>query len=277
MVFFFHVAIIVLQGKDNSILKNRIKNCDSEKNIFENHYNISTLKYNVLALMERDDFTLRELSEKADISYDTLKTFLYNDTRDCKLSTVVHLAKAFQVTIDELVGAGTIDPITEESIMLTRKLPSNALYLVRWFIRHQISIYSDIPKKKKVISVMSTECGPNGNIRVSNEIQSLDITDFDKDIRSKVFIGLRIPDDRYMSTYSPFDTLLIANDRKGSFREHIIIIIDKSLYIAKRKEVSEDSKKMAKFYSIRDGRFLINENDVDEVIGYVAAVHTSDT
>ena len=49
-----------------------------------------------------------------------------------------------------------------------------------------------------------------------------------------------MPCDHFMPTYSPYGILLIANDRN------------------------------AKYYSIRDDKYRIDEKDVDEVIGYVA-------
>lgn len=275
MVCFYHAEIISSQTEVVVILEKRTAKNFSEKNVLENEYNISKLKYNVFAFMDKQDLTLRELSDKADLSYDTLKTFLYGDSRDCKLSTAIHLSKAFNVTLDELVGADTIDQLTEESLKLSRELPMNALYLVRWFIRHQISIYKDIPQKQKVISVMNTVCLPSGNIKVSNEVESLDISEYASDVRSKVFVGIKIPCDRYMPTYSPYDTILIANDRNAMPQEDIVIINDGNLYIVKKKEVIENGKKVAKYYSIRDGKCRANENEVDEIIGYVAAVHTT--
>lgn len=275
MVCFCHAEIINLQAEVFVILEKRIAKNFSEKNVLENEYNISKLKYNVFAFMDKQDLTLRELSDKAELSYDTLKTFLYGDSRDCKLSTVIHLSKAFGITIDELVEADTIDPVTVESLKLSRELPINALYLVRWFIRHQISLYKDIPKKHKVISVMNTVCTASGNVKISNEVESLDISDCSLDVRSKVFIGIKVPCDRYMPTYSPYDTLLIANDRNATPQEHIVVIDDGNLYIVKRKEVIENGKKIPKYFSIRDGKCRISESEVDEIIGYVAAVHTT--
>ena len=66
--------------------------------------------------------------------------------------------------------------------------------------------------------------------------------------------------------YSPYDILLIANDREPHINENSLLRIDGQLRIAKRK-VENGS---AKYYSIRDGKFRIDEKDVDEVIGYVA-------
>ena len=71
-----------------------------------------------------------------------------------------------------------------------------------------------------------------------------------------------------MPHYSPYDILLIANDRNPQGHEDSLLRIDGCLYIARRKIENG----VAKYYSIRDGKFRKNEDDVDEVIGYIAYV-----
>ena len=50
----------------------------------------------------------------------------------------------------------------------------------------------------------------------------------------------------------------------------IIIKTDGNLFIAKRKVENG----LVKYYSIRDGKFRLNENDIDEVVGYIACKKT---
>ena len=48
--------------------------------------------------------------------------------------------------------------------------------------------------------------------------------------------------------------------------ENVLIRTDGNLFIAKRKVENG----LVKYYSIRDGKFRLNENDIDEVVGYIA-------
>ena len=97
---------------------------------------MSAFRKNMFMYLEEKDITIKEISEEADVPFSTLNTFLYGESKDIKLSTAVKLAKALNVSIDELIGAETINEVSRESISICRNLPDNALYLVRWYIRY---------------------------------------------------------------------------------------------------------------------------------------------
>lgn len=229
---------------------------------------MSAFRNNVLFYISKSGITLKELAEGSDLSVDTLKSFLYKNQKDCKLSTAVSLAKAIGFSIDELVGANTMNLITKECITMCRNLPDNALYLVRWYIRQQHRLYSQKSKREKIISVMQVQCALNGNLKMTNNYTQMDITSLDREIVSKIFFGIRLSCEHYMPHYSPYDTLLIANDRPPFFNEDSAIIINDNFYIARRKVENG----IAKYYSIRDGKYQIDEKDVDEIVGYICYV-----
>lgn len=248
---------------ENEKLKKLSLNLCSDKQDY-----MKSFRKNVDMYVSEKDITLREIAEMADMPFETLKNFLYKDSTDCKLSTAVKLARAFNVSIDELVGAETINEVSRESIAICRNLPDNALYLVRWYIRYIDSLNKKNEPHKRYVSVMELECNSNGNLKITSNYRHIDITDIGEEYRSKIFFGITMPCDHYMPTYSPYDILLIANDREPYRNENSLLRIDGQLRIAKRKIENG----IAKYYSIRDGKFRINEEDVDEVVGYVAYV-----
>ena len=198
------------------------------------------------------DITLREVAEIADMPFDTLKNFLYKDSADCKLSTAVKLARAFNVSVDELIGAETINEVSRESIAICRNLPDNALYLIRWYIRYIDGLNKKNEPNKRYVSVMELECNHNGNLKITTNYRHIDITDIGEEYRSKVFFGITMPSDHYMPHYSPYDILLIANDRNPQGHEDSLLRIDGCLYIARRKIENG----IAKYYSIIAGCHL---------------------
>lgn len=230
----------------------------------DKHNYMSSFRKNVDMYVSQKDITLREIAEKAEISFDTLKNFLYKDNTDCKLSTAVKLARAFNVSIDELIGAETINEITRESITICRNLPENDIYLIRWYIRYINGLNKENKPNKRYISVMELECNHNGNLKITSNYEHIDITDIDTEYRGKIFFGITMPCDNYMPIYSPYDILLIANDREAHINENILIRVDNNLFISRIKN--------KKYYSIRDGKFRLNKNEVDEIIGYIACV-----
>ena len=244
------------------------KEFEANRKLFSVSDNVTfmeSLRENVITLKAQQKLTLRTLAEKADLSEDTLGTFLNGKAKDCNLSTVIKLAKALDISIDELVGAGTINEVTRESMAICRNLPDNAVYLIRWYIRYIDSLNRQNEPNKRYVSVMELECNHHGNLKLTSNYKHIDISHIHEEYRYKVFFGITIPCEHYMPIYSPFDTLLIANDRTPNANEHCLIRISNCLYIAKRK--AENG--IVNFHSIRDGKFRITESEIQEVVGYV--------
>ena len=240
-------------------LKKISRNLSANSNDF-----MSAFRKNMFMYIEEKDITIKEISEEADVPFSTLNTFLYGDSKDIKLSTAVKLAKALNVSIDELVGAGTIPELSRESLSICRNLPDNDLYLVRWYIRYINRLNLNTEPNKRTVSVMETEC-ENGNIKITSNYRKIDITEMDECSRVKVFFGITMPCENYMPHYSPYDILLIANDRPAKRSENILIRTGKYLWIARNEKAND-------FYSIRDGKYRCSKDDIDEIIGYIADV-----
>ena len=247
--------------------KEKLKELSLKLSSDSNDY-MSAFRKNLFMYVDEKDITIKEISETADIPFSTLNSFLYGNTNDVKLSTAVKLAKALKISIDELVGAETISDVSRESIAICRNLPDNAVYLIRWYIRYIDSLNKKNEPHRRYVSIMELECNHNGNLKITTKYRHIDITDIGEEYRSKVFFGITMPCEHYMPIYSPYDILLIANDRNAKINENALIRIDGNLFLAKRK-VENGS---AKYYSIRDGKFRINEDDVDDVVGYIVGV-----
>lgn len=229
---------------------------------------ISALRRNLYLYLENKEITLNSLSEASDMNPSTLKTFLYGNAKDISLSNVVKLAKALDVSIDELAGAETIPELTRESIRMCRELPESDLYLVRWFVRYLHKENEKHEPNKRYVSVMEVMCNENGNLKITSNYRQIDITDVYEEFKGKVFFGITMPCDHYMPTYGPYDILLIANDRMPKNSENCLIQMNGLLHIAKRKIENG----VAKYYSIRDGKFRVEEKDINELVGYVAYI-----
>lgn len=235
-----------------------------------NNY-MDSLRKNILLFVGEKGITLHEISELAGISYETLKSLIYGDSKDCKLSTVVAVARALEVSVDELVGCETIDPVVIESMQIARNLPETYIHFVRWAIRYHERMVSTEKVSQKAISIMIAECNNEGNIILTNNFEIKDISGVADMIRPKIFMGIRLPSDGYMPNYAEGDILLIANDRKPMPNETAVIIYGGYLWLARRKVEVINGEKVPGYYSIRDGKFRVYESDVEEVIGYVPA------
>lgn len=226
---------------------------------------MSAFRTNVLMFKDSMEISVSMLAEKSRMPPETLRTFLYNDTRDAKLSNAVCLARALNVSIDELIGADTIPALTRESLAICRNLPDNDLMLVRWFIRCLDDLNRQNEPNKRYVTVMLPEENNNGDCKLVSKFEKLEITDLQEPLRSKIFIGFKIISDYYIPYYFPNDIILIANDRPAKPNEHVVVRAGDYIYIVRR--IVENG--IAKFYSIRDNKYRIDENDVDELIGYI--------
>lgn len=236
---------------------------------------MESFRENIDILMDQKGYTIKDLSEKADINFETFKTFLYGDSKDCKLSTAVKLARVLGVSIDEIVGAGTINEPSRESLEMCRYMPEHALYLIRSFIKHQYNIYSQTEKCSKVISVLLPECR-SGYLPTTNVVKPLCIDHLTENLKSKVCLGLQVPCDHYEPYYMPGDILLIATDRAAVNNEKCVLTYRGNIFISTKKFYIEDGQKKFKYASLIDPERDVLPNDVEEKFGYVVGFLNSD-
>lgn len=229
---------------------------------------IDSFRKNIFHLMEVRDWSLRELSEKADMPFETLKSFLYGDSRDCKLSTAVKLAKAFDLSIDELVGSETMHPLSKESLAMCRHMPDYVVYLIRSFIRHQYRLQSQFPEESINIPVLLPEC-QNGYLQTTNITETVCIDHLTNGLKSRICLGLKIPCEHYEPFYMPNEIILLAADRDGQHNERCVISYKGNFFLAKKIFFIENGTKKFKYVSLINGKNEILPSDIDEKIGYV--------
>ena len=222
--------------------------------------------------IDRKEITLAEVAELADMPESTLKTFIYNGNKDCHLSTAVKLARVFHISIDELVGAGTISPQTCESLQLVRQLPVSFTHFVRYMIHLHYRKLTEGEVTEKAIEIMTPSVSSQGSLVMTNKFNILDISGLSAEIRNKIFMGVKMVNDVYEPTYFEGDTLLIANDRKPRDGENVLIGLDQNFYVVKAQVEVVNGKNKYFYYSIRDGKLRSSEDRVNIIIGYVVKV-----
>lgn len=227
---------------------------------------MSAFRRNMYLYLDDKDITMNDIADTSEVNLSTLKTFAYGNPQDVKLSNAIKLARALEVSIDELVGAETMPELSRESLRMCREMPENDLLLVRWFIRCLYDLNSKNEPNKRYVKVMLPEENNNGDCKLVSKFENLEITDLKEPLRSKVFMGFKIISDYYMPYYYPSDIILIANDRPARPTEHVLVRAGDYIFIVKRLMKNG----VAKYFSIRDGKYRIDESEVDELIGYIA-------
>ena len=245
----------------------KIKNFSLKLTADRNDY-MSAFRKNLFTCLEEKDITLNSLAEKADIPFSTLRTFLYGDATDCKLSTAVKLARALEVSVDELIGAETIPALSKESIALCRELPDYVVYLIRSFIRHQHKIHSQFDEGTTNIPVLLPECH-NGYLQTTNITDTVCIDHLTNGLKSRICLGLKVPCEHYEPFYMPNEIILLAADRDGQHNEQVVVSYKGNIFLARKIFYTEDGVKKWKYVSLLDGKTTILPNEIDDKIGYV--------
>ena len=231
-----------------------------------------SLRTNLYMYIGKKNITLQEVSELADIPLNTLKSLIYGSSKDCHISTVIKLARVFSVSVDELIGAGTIPAQTCNSLQTMRKLPESFTHFVRWSIHYHYEKLKSHKVSIKSIELMIPEESPDGNHKMTNNFDVIDVSYLSDEIRPKVFMAIKVLTSCYMPHYFENDIIMIANDRDAKPTENVIITIGDNMWIVKRKKDIVDGKVKVNYYSIRDGRLFVSEDEVDMLIGYIAYV-----
>lgn len=242
-------------------MQNTIFNNFNSKLVTNHTDYMNSFRQNVRTCLNEKNMSLKDLSDLAEINYDTLKSLIYGNTKDCKISTVINLAKALDLSIDELVGCGTISPTTSKAIQATRKLPEKYIYYLCWSINYHLEQLKERDISDKFVDVMYPKMMGDGNVMVSNIFKPVDITSVPDRIKQKTFLGFKMICDKYMPQYTPYDILLVANDRKPYENEPCIIIKNKFLWLVYIKD--------NQYYSYKDKTLRGEMNSECEVIGYV--------
>lgn len=240
-------------------------------NLSENQENhLASFRHNIDYMMDMHDMTIKELAEKADIPFSTLNTFLYDkEAKDCRLSTAIKISKVFGISIDELVGAGTIESETRECIAMSRSLTPHHRYVIRAYVRHQYKLHGNVPKHSKQISIMLPECR-HGYLKTTNITEALNIDHLDTGTRSKVCLGLKVPCEHYEPFFMQNEIILLAADRDGLNNEKCVISHDGNFYICIKRIETIDGKKKISYLSIMDGKNkMFDYEEIDDKIGYI--------
>ena len=234
---------------------------------------MESFRRNLLMYGEHRDITLQDVADRADIPVSTLKSLVYGDSKDCSLSTAVKLARVFGVSVDELVGSGTIRPETCESLQIMRTLPETFTHFVRWEIRFHQDRLRAVPGAKKCIEVLDLAMAETGTMINNNKMSFMDISDLGDCIRPKVFVGVRIPSNIYAPDYFEGDVLLLANDRAAMEGERVVVCVRDNTWVLEcRYERDENGKRVPRYFSIRDGARRCCEDAIRQTIGYVVKV-----
>ena len=241
---------------------------NAEKMMFNQENYMISFRRNVETYAKENNLTLRKVSEMSNIPYATLNSFFYGKNMDCKLSTAVKLARALDVTLDELVGAGTLTKMEQRDLKMLRILPRRTKYLIHWLIEYHGHMMMHQDQREKRISVLIPKIHNGTEMLFSYHYKLMDVSKCSDEIKAKAYIGLKLVSENYMPKYAPGDILLIANNHIEADNMDYVIIYYGRIYLTKR--IKKDANKFC--FVIEDGGFQVDEDEIDGILGYIIGI-----
>ena len=224
---------------------------------------------NIQILRMHKGWSVRELAEKADMSFDTLQNLLKGKARDCNLTTVVKLARAFGISMDELVGAATIKDEPRKAISMIRTLDPHVQKVLISYAKHQVALHQTKSTNAKQISVVCPSCVGGKLKRISLQDKVISLEKLSKDMQDKIDFGIQIPCEHYEPYFLEGEIVLLAYDREGEHGEMCAISANGNFYICKKHIEKIDGKKEVSYRSITNSQLLFKHNDITDRHGYV--------
>lgn len=235
-------------------------------------------RQNINILREYCHWTIRVLSEKSGISEYTLNNILRGKTKDCDLSLAIKLAKAFNISVDELIGAKTISDETKKTLAMSRVLEPHVQKVIRVYAKHQYELHANkINPKAKEISVITPICYEKKMKRVSLADSKVSLEKLQLDIQEKISFGIKIPCDHYEPHFLKGETILLGYDREGENGEMCVISSNGYIYICIKKIQIIDKKKEVNYVAITNKRKIFSFDEIDDRFGYVVGFLNPDS
>lgn len=256
--------------------KEKLKQISTELFV-DNDKFMNSFRHNLDLFLAPRDLTIRELSELSGVPSATLNNILYGNAKDVRVSTVVALARVLEISIDELLGSGTMEPQMRESVRIVRGLPDYSTQLIRYFIRHQETIHKNVENGHKYISLISPQM-VNGKVATTNAVEPMNVDHLPEDIKAKAYLGMKIPSDYYMPYYLPGEIVLVAADRMALDGERCLVTNDGGIYIVIKTHIIENGKRLWKYAPLINKSNVLSEEMIDDKIGYIIGfLHTDGT
>lgn len=223
---------------------------------------------NVQMYVDEKEIRMSDIANEADISVKTLDNFLHNKTKDCNLSTAVALARALEVSLDELVGAETIEEETRKVIAMARNLKEHHRKVIRMYAKHQYELHGQNDINSKSISILTPVC-KNGHLKTTILNKKLCIDFLEKPTREKVGMGIKIPCDHYEPHFLKDEVVLLGFDREGENNEMCVISYSGNLYFCIKKIQFVNGKKEVNYVAITNKQKIFSFDEIDDRFGYV--------
>lgn len=178
-------------------------------------------------LLELNHWSVKTLSDKSNIPYETLKKLLARKIENTSIHNIIKIATAFHCNIDDLVG----------SYGETQKSPvsssAHTKFVWKYFneIDSSLDACTELPKNNCVPLLNPASDALTTTLDASSKLDMLDISSYPPDIIQKVEYAIMISSFCYHPVYYNQDILLVSKKRSPLPGETGVFIHHGEIYI----------------------------------------------
>lgn len=178
---------------------------------------------NIKSELKKKKLTLNSLSEKADLSEDTLRSLIYGKSQDVKLSTMLKIADALDCSIDYLIGHNNW--FYDESLLKKlQELSPRSIQTVQNLISLELKStqYASTDNKYVIPVLLLTGNSKDGDYYDNSIITGHDISDYPEELRKRINLGIKISNRYYEPVYFIDDILLLSTEKKPEYNDIVV-------------------------------------------------------
>ncbi len=225
----------------------------------ELEYYKNTLVKNLNHLLYQKFWSIRQLSDAADIPYESVKKLVGGKISNPSAYTLVKICDALTCSIDYLLGRSAINPVYDKS------LPPRVFNLLTEiaYFESYLSDYNKANNSERISVLVPTGKVEDGMIFDSIYTDSVDVGRYKRDFGDIILCGYKIIGNNLMPTYYDGDILLVGKDRFPAPSETGIFLIGNKIYI--RQYLPGTQLELASVNNKSKSLFIKNIDDVHYV------------
>ena len=178
-------------------------------------------------LLELNQWSVKTLSDKSDIPYETLKKLLARKIENTSIHNIIKIASAFHCNIDDLIGSygeTAASPISESAHTKFFRTYFNEIDL-------SLDTCTKTPKSNCIPLLNPASDALTTALNVSSELDMLDISSYPPHIVQEIDYGIIISSFCYHPAYYNRDILLVSKKRFPLSGETGVFLHHGELYI----------------------------------------------
>jgi len=207
--------------------------------MYKNHLNSSVinLKNNINHFLFLNNWSLKTLSVRSDIPYDSLKKLVNGKIANPSLNSLLKLSNAFGCSLDHLVSSNSPSAsknASTSSIDISH-LPERSITLLSCIahFEKQLTIENSISGTDLVPVFIPTGRMHDGMFFDSMYTKTIDVSGYINLFNEEIMCGIEITNESLHPTYLKDDILLISRNRLPIYGETGIFIINNKIHIRK--------------------------------------------